>query len=58
LWAALPGWLVSFFRDTLFGNMPAIKQQFGLVIPGIVAVSVMPALIGFLRRNTARARER
>lgn len=36
-----------------FGNIPVIKQNFSLVTIGIVIVSVLPMLIGYLRRRSA-----
>jgi membrane-associated protein len=40
----------------LFGNVPVVKENFSLVTIGIVAVSVLPALVEFVRhRNAGRA---
>ena len=39
----------------LFGNVPIIKNNFSLVTIGIVAVSVLPVLVEFLRHRAARA---
>jgi membrane-associated protein len=33
----------------LFGNIPIVKDNFSLVTIGIVAVSMLPVVIGFLR---------
>jgi membrane-associated protein len=38
----------------LFGNVPIVKENFSLVTIGIVAVSLLPVLVEFLR---ARARQ-
>ncbi len=35
-----------------FGNIPLIKNNFGFVTLGIIAVSMLPMLVMFLRRNT------
>jgi membrane-associated protein len=43
-----------------FGNMPVVKENFELVIVGIVAVSLLPAAYGFISgrlRRTARTVE-
>jgi len=40
----------------LFGQVPFVKQNFSLVVMGIVAVSLLPVLIGYLRsRKTPNA---
>ncbi|MDP2811931.1 MAG: DedA family protein [Rhodocyclaceae bacterium] len=38
-----------------FGNLPAVRNNLGLVILGIVAVSVLPIAIGWLRHRFAHA---
>jgi membrane-associated protein len=35
----------------LFGNVPVVKDNFSLVVVAIVLVSVMPAVIGFIRHR-------
>jgi membrane-associated protein len=35
----------------LFGNIPIVKQNFGLVTITIVAVSLVPVAVGLLRRR-------
>ena len=40
----------------LFGNVPIIKNNFSLVTIGIVAVSLLPVLVEFLRHRAARAK--
>jgi membrane-associated protein len=35
----------------LFGNVPVVKQNFSLVVLGIVAVSMMPMLVEYLRHR-------
>ncbi len=38
----------------LFGNIPVVKQNFTLVVLAIIALSIMPGVIGYLRsRRTA-----
>jgi len=49
LWVSVCVW-AGFF----FGNIPVVKQNFTLVIFGIIGVSLLPGVIGFLRqRRTA-----
>lgn len=43
-------WVAGFlYAGYFFGNIPAVKRNFTLVILGIILVSVMPAVIEFLR---------
>ena len=45
-------WVLLFiWVGYLFGNIPAIKQHFGIVTIAIIVVSVMPAVIAFFRRS-------
>jgi membrane-associated protein len=47
-------WISSFlFAGYFFGNIPAVKENFTLVILGIIAVSILPGVVEFVR---ARAR--
>jgi membrane-associated protein len=39
----------------LFGNVPIIKNNFSLVTIGIVAISLLPVLVEFLRHRGARS---
>ena len=41
----------------LFGNVPVIKNNFSLVTIGIVAISLLPVLVEFLRHRGAGARK-
>jgi membrane-associated protein len=50
LWVNLFIW-----SGVFFGNIPFIKNNFGFVTLGIIAVSLLPMLVMFLRRNTAQA---
>lgn len=43
------------YSSFLFGNIPVVKQHFSLVIVAIIVLSIMPALIEFLRRKLCRA---
>lgn len=43
-------WLTLFLLGGyFFGNLPVVKQNFGLVVIGIIAVSVVPAVVELLR---------
>ncbi len=43
-------WIGSFvYAGYFFGNIPAIKDNFTLVIVGIIFVSLLPGLIAFMR---------
>jgi membrane-associated protein len=39
------------FGGYFFGNIPAVKERFTLVILAIIVVSVLPAVIEFLRHR-------
>ena len=39
-----------------FGNVPIVRQNFSLVTIGIVAVSVLPVLVGLVRERASRRR--
>ena len=41
----------------LFGNVPVIKNNFSLVTIGIVAISLLPVLVEFLRHRGIRAKK-
>jgi membrane-associated protein len=42
----------------LFGNIPTVKSNFHIVIVAIIVISILPAVIEFLRaRAAARATE-
>ena len=51
LWVTLFIW-----GGFLFGNIPLVKNNFGLVTLLIIAVSLMPLAVALLRRRTAPAR--
>jgi membrane-associated protein len=47
-------WVLLFIGGGyLFGNIPAVKQHFGLVTLAIIAVSLVPLALTLLRRPTA-----
>jgi membrane-associated protein len=43
------------WSGVFFGNIPFIRNNFGFVTLGIIAVSLLPMLVMFLRRNMAQA---
>ena len=46
-------WVLLFiWGGYLFGNIPVIKQHFGIVTIAIIVVSVLPAVIAFFRRKS------
>jgi membrane-associated protein len=46
------GWvLLCLGAGLLFGNVPIVKENFSLVTIGIVAVSLLPMLVAYLRRR-------
>ncbi len=46
LWVA-----VCLFAGYFFGNLPVVKKNFSLVIVAIVLVSVMPAVVEYVRHR-------
>lgn len=49
-------WVLLFvLGGYFFGNIPAVKHNFTLVILGIIAVSILPAIIEILRHRRTRA---
>ena len=49
-------WVVSFvYAGHFFGNLPAIRQNFTLLIVGIIIISVLPIVIGGVRQRMNRA---
>jgi membrane-associated protein len=58
LWNVLGGvlWVLVFiWGGYLFGNIPAIKNHFGIVTIAIIVLSLMPGVIAFLRRKKVPA---
>lgn len=49
-------WISSFlYAGYFFGNIPAVKENFTLVILGIIVVSILPGVIEVVRARRARA---
>jgi membrane-associated protein len=49
-------WIVGFtLLGYFFGNLPAVKQNFTLVIFGIILLSLTPPLIGILKHKFSKA---
>lgn len=45
-------WVVLFtYGGYLFGNLPVVEQNFGLVVIAIILLSVLPAVIEFVRHR-------
>ncbi|HQR12418.1 MAG TPA: DedA family protein [Casimicrobiaceae bacterium] len=45
-------WITSLvYAGFLFGNIPWVKQNLSLIVIGIIVVSVMPAVVTFLRER-------
>ncbi len=42
------------FGGYFFGNLPAVKNNFSLVILAIIVISVVPAVVGYLKERKAR----
>jgi membrane-associated protein len=51
LWVA-----VCLFAGYFFGNLPFVKENFGLVILVIIVISVMPAVVEYLRHRAESKR--
>lgn len=52
------GWVALFvFGGYFFGNIPFVKQNFGLVIIAIIVVSTIPAVVEFLRHRRESRRQ-
>lgn len=50
-------WVSSFvYIGHFFGNLPVVKKNFTLLIFGIIALSILPLVIEFLRHRRATAR--
>jgi membrane-associated protein len=54
--AGAVGWVVLCVgAGMLFGNVPVVKQNFSLVTIGIVAVSVLPMVVEYVRHRSRRS---
>ena len=50
-------WIGSMlFGGYLFGNIPVIKENFGLVVIGIIVVSIIPAVVEVFRARSPRSK--
>jgi membrane-associated protein len=47
--------LICLFAGYLFGNLPFVKKNFSLVILAIILVSIMPAVVEYLRHRKEAA---
>jgi membrane-associated protein len=48
-------WVCAFtLLGYFFGNVPIVKQNFGLVIVGVIVVSVVPIFVEVLRARSER----
>jgi membrane-associated protein len=50
LWISL--FLIAGYK---FGQLPAVKNNFSLVTIGIILVSVLPVIIGFIKNRMSKA---
>ena len=49
-------WIASFITlGYLFGNMPIVKNNFTHLIFGIIFISILPGIIGFIRQKMKRS---
>lgn len=45
-------WVIFFMMTGyLFGNLPAIRQNFSLLVLGIIGISMLPPVIGLIKRR-------
>jgi membrane-associated protein len=50
-------WIGSLlFAGFLFGNLPVVRDNFGLVIIAIIILSILPAIIEIIRARVALRR--
>lgn len=50
-------WISIFlFGGYLFGNVPAVQENFGLVVMAIIALSAVPVTVGFVSSRAAAAK--
>ena len=48
-------WIAFFvFGGYYFGNIPVVRENLTLAIIGIIVVSVMPGVVGFIRQKTGK----
>ena len=46
---------ICLFAGYFFGNLPFVKKNFSLVILAIIVISILPAVVEYLRHRAARA---
>lgn len=52
-------WVVSFlYAGYFFGNLPSVKTNFHIIIFGVIGVSLMPLVIGWLQNHRAKLAKR
>jgi membrane-associated protein len=51
MWLALSAGLLFHYLGYLFGNMPIVKDNFTHLIFGIIIISILPGVIGFIRQK-------
>jgi membrane-associated protein len=52
-------WIAAFvFGGYFFGNIPVVKENFTLVIFAIIIISILPAVIEYMREMRRRSNER
>jgi membrane-associated protein len=49
---------ICVFAGYFFGNLPFVKKNFSLVVLAIIAISLLPAVVEFLRHRAERKRSR
>jgi membrane-associated protein len=49
---------VCVFAGYLFGNLPFVKKNFSLVILGIIVISLLPAVVEYLKHRAEKKRMR
>lgn len=51
-------WAIVFFLiGVLFGNMPVVQNHFSLIVIGIIIVSLIPAVVAFLKGKTSSGKK-
>lgn len=52
-------WVTSFlYAGYFFGNLPSVKRNFHIIIFGVIGVSLLPLLIGWLQNHKAKLAKR
>lgn len=50
--------LVFFFIGYFFGNLPVVKTHFGIVVIGIIGISVIPAIVAFVKGKVDNSKKK